>query len=756
MAKHARSTSADHNVADEIEKLTGVDPRKELDPSVVQAGLTKANGAARKLQRTLAERRRQERAWRLLAGVDMARHVAELGRGTPECAVYLGHGNPYGFGRSAADRLVFIGEAMLLCDFPSGKWLTGGLKKLAKEARGLCGHEGRAVRKPATDTRCGEGLVRKRVALARRYSDRPEVLGTLEAQARSANRKMRRMRIQAAYPESPSTKRDRARLFYGFHVVDALRRLPKASVQCVVTSIPYWGHRTYGTREVAWKDGWVGHLGMESTMEDYVAHVVEVFDEVRRVLKDDGVVWIDIGDKHVGGGGGSRVFTRGRRADDTVDEPDQEIAPGHLLFLPARVGMGLQEAGWVVRSKVTWGLLNPSPETRESRPGRTDKTLLMLTKKAGGYFYDRDGFVEPTLSGSTKPLGSVWEIGWGDERYPEKRKHRAVFPVELATRCILLTSRPDDHVLDPFNGSGTTSLAALRHGRVAVGIDLQQNYLDECLARIDGLHKHPQINTPALNFSKNNRKSKTTSKVLKSAIGKDGRIWSFNLPAWRSVLGRLICLNAAGCIKDCFARNLFFKGKEMAENNLYALDLAEREHGEERETAYTTLLDEMMEEVQETNRARRRKKVRAIRLHDSGDFFEAEYLRAWLAVMRKHPELIFYCYTKEVSMVLAEDIPENFIVVFSEGGKEDRLIPLEAARSRIFAPEDYDQAVASGEWVGADKETGDIAVLMREKRIALKRHNRSNVPFTDAQRRSLRARNARNDDYMANWPLAAK
>jgi len=755
MAKHARSASADQNVAEEIRNLTGVDPRQQLDPSVVRAGIDKADGVVTNLQKTLAERLREERAWKLLAGLDMARHVAEIGRGTPECAMYLDGDNPYGFRRSTADRLVFIGEAMLLCDFPGGKWLSGSLKKLAQEARQLCGHEGRDVRKPTTDTRCGKALVRKRLALAKRYDDRPEVLGTLEAQALSANRKIRRMRIQAAYPETLSTKRDRARLYYGFHVVDALRRLPKESVQCVVTSIPYWGHRTYGTREVTWKDGWVGHLGLEPTLESYVAHVVEVFEEVKRVLRDDGVVWMDIGDKHVGGGGGSRVFTRGCSPTDAVDEPPLELAAGNVLFLPARVGMGLQEAGWVVRSEVIWAALNPSPETRESRPGRSDTRLLMLTKKTSGYFYDRNGFVEPTLSGGTKPLGSVWEIGWGDERHPEKRQHRAVFPVELATRCILLTSRPDDHVLDPFNGSGTTSLAALRHGRVAVGIDLQEDYLDECLARIEGLHRYPQINTPELNLSKQNDKNKTTSKVLKRALGKDGRIWSFNLPAWKSVLGRLICINAAGCIKDCFARNLFFKGKEMAENNLYALELAGR-GTEEREAVYGTLLDDMMEEVRESNRAQGRKKVRAIRLHDSGDFFEPEYLRAWLTIVRKHPEIIFYGYTKEVSMVLAEDIPENLIVVFSEGGREDHLIPPWAARSRIFAPEDYEQAIASGEWVGADKETGDIAVLMREQRIALKRHNRNNAPFTDALRRSLRARNARNDEFMANWPLAAK
>lgn len=284
-------------------------------------------------------------------------------------------------------------------------------------------------------------------------------------------------------------------------VLDGLRSLEAESVQCVVTSPPYWGLRDYGVD---------GQIGLEKTPEEWVDKMVAVFREVRRVLRKDGTVWLNVGDGYVGAGHGpgGKGDEHGQRVRRPTPAKGTNLKPKNLMMMPARLALALQADGWWLRSDIIWAKPNPTPESVTDRPTSSHEHVFLLAK-AARYFYDADA-VRETLVGTIHKPGnnfhpdkvrgpnargghSQWEDtkdrAWGNpagrnlrnvwtiptQPYPEA--HFATYPERLVEPCIKAGSKLDDTVLDPFCGSGTTGVVALKLGRAFIGIELKEEYV---------------------------------------------------------------------------------------------------------------------------------------------------------------------------------------------------------------------------------------------------------------------------------------
>ena len=305
-------------------------------------------------------------------------------------------------------------------------------------------------------------------------------------------------------------------------VMDGLRSLPDDSVDCVVTSPPYWGLRDYGVE---------GQIGLEKTPDEFVARLVEVFREVRRVLKADGTCWVNLGDSYANdgkwGGSTSGKHVTGLHGDGIGrGKRDTGLKPKDLVGIPWRVAFALQADGWWLRQDIIWAKPNPMPESVTDRCTKSHEYVFLLTKSAR-YFYDAEAISEPSIypgdegylrgpihEASDKvtwraqsqmdrkkarqnvPKGgfggktadteqpafraikesrnkrSVWTIATAP--FPEA--HFATFPPELPELCIKAGCRPGGTVLDPFSGAGTTALVADRLQRHAIGIELNPTY----------------------------------------------------------------------------------------------------------------------------------------------------------------------------------------------------------------------------------------------------------------------------------------
>ena len=289
-----------------------------------------------------------------------------------------------------------------------------------------------------------------------------------------------------------------ARIIVG-NVLQVLPTLPDESVQCCVTSPPYWGLRDYGT---------AGQLGLERTPDEYVARMMAVFREVRRVLRPDGTLWLNLGDSYAsdakGSGGPSdkQLSNAGSRYE--TKRLDHGLKPKDLVGIPWRVAFALQADGWWLRSDIIWSKPNPMPESVTDRPTKAHEYLFLLSKRER-YFYDYKAIADPaTHAGEirdytgneqknktadpemqrTLPRGRVIEVAelrnartvWQIATAPYPEAHFATFPPELPRRCILAGSRLRDSILDPFAGSGTTGMVALQLGRSFVGIELNPAY----------------------------------------------------------------------------------------------------------------------------------------------------------------------------------------------------------------------------------------------------------------------------------------
>ena len=248
----------------------------------------------------------------------------------------------------------------------------------------------------------------------------------------------------------------------------ALEMIPDESVQTVVTSPPYWSLRDYGVD---------AQTGRDDDLGDYVGKVVEVFDQVRRVLRGDGTVWLNVGDSYTSGNRRYRAPDRKNRSRAMAVRPPtpEGLKPKDLIGVPWRLALALQDTGWWIRAEVIWHKPNAHPESVRDRPARAHETVFLLSKNQN-YHYRVDAVRGP----NQRRLRTVWNINT-EPRRPgdgDVAGHPAVMPMTLAKRCLAITSTQDGYVLDPYAGSGTSLVAARDLGRKWIGIDLNPTYVD--------------------------------------------------------------------------------------------------------------------------------------------------------------------------------------------------------------------------------------------------------------------------------------
>lgn len=255
--------------------------------------------------------------------------------------------------------------------------------------------------------------------------------------------------------------------------LNVLQRLPSASVQCIVTSPPYWGLRDYDVPE---------QIGLEPTLPQFLHRLQTVFAEARRVLKDDGVLWVNIGDGYTSGNRGWRAPDKKNPARAMNVRPDtpEGLKPKDLMGVPWRLAFALQDDGWFLRADIVWNKPNAMPESVKDRPTRSHEYLFMFSKSEQ-YFYDRAAVLEP----NGRNCRSVWSIN----TQPFAGAHFATFPPKLIEPCIKAATRPGDFVLDPFFGSGTVGLVAHQLSREYIGVELHPEYVSLAAARLSADEK---------------------------------------------------------------------------------------------------------------------------------------------------------------------------------------------------------------------------------------------------------------------------
>jgi len=258
---------------------------------------------------------------------------------------------------------------------------------------------------------------------------------------------------------------------------EVLSSFEDESINCCVTSPPYWGLRDYGTDS---------QIGLEDDPKSFVEELVGVFREVRRVLRDDGVLWLNLGDSYAGNN--SRASNNGRAGfgaprEGVFSRTGEGLKPKDLVGIPWMVALALREDGWYLRQDIIWHKPNPLPESVKDRCTKSHEYIFLLSKSQS-YYFDYESIREPAI-GSTddglKNKRSVWTV----PVRPYKGSHFATFPTDLIRPCILAGSPPGGVVLDPFGGSGTTVAVSLQEYRQGVAIELNQEYLPLIQRRID-------------------------------------------------------------------------------------------------------------------------------------------------------------------------------------------------------------------------------------------------------------------------------
>jgi DNA modification methylase len=249
---------------------------------------------------------------------------------------------------------------------------------------------------------------------------------------------------------------------------EVLKHVPADCVRCCVTSPPYWSLRDYHIP---------GQIGLENQLDEYIASLVAVFEEVRRVLTPDGTLWLNIGDSYTSGGRTWRAPDKKNpvRAMNVRPPTPDGLKPKDLIGVPWRLAFALQAAGWYLRADIVWNKPNCQPESVKDRPTRSHE-MLFLFSKSEQYHYDPSAVRGP----NGRNLRTVWDI----PTQPYKEAHFAVFPPALIEPCLALGSEPGDLVLDPFLGSGTTAEVALKMGRRFLGIELNPEYVEIARRRL--------------------------------------------------------------------------------------------------------------------------------------------------------------------------------------------------------------------------------------------------------------------------------
>lgn len=282
--------------------------------------------------------------------------------------------------------------------------------------------------------------------------------------------------------------------------IGSMRSIPEKSINCCVTSPPYFGLRDYGVE---------GQIGLEETPEDYVQRMVEVFREVKRVLRDDGTLWLNIGDSYARTGGtdrkvsntatvGSTRNTLRQMSDRTTSAASIGLKEKDLIGIPWMLAFALRADGWYLRQDIIWHKPNPMPESVQDRCTKAHEYIFLLSKSPK-YFFDTEAMREDAVKGAA---GSKFNKGktaehqqgrsreaeraddgkrnrrsvWSVATRPYKGAHFATFPPDLIEPCILAGCPAGGTVLDPFGGSGTTAGVAVAHGRPAILCELNPEY----------------------------------------------------------------------------------------------------------------------------------------------------------------------------------------------------------------------------------------------------------------------------------------
>lgn len=297
--------------------------------------------------------------------------------------------------------------------------------------------------------------------------------------------------------------------------IESMRGLPDQSVHTCVTSPPYFGLRDYEMD---------GQIGLEATPDAFVSRLVEVFREVRRVLRDDGTLWLNLGDSYAANRGyqvpstkGGAKHGPGQAAGGKGSVVPDGLKPKDLIGIPWRVAFALQADGWCLRQDIIWAKPNPMPESVKDRCTKAHEYIFLLTK-GPRYFFDAAAMREPGVypAGTKGAKGSASRQGvknvnarppeykvydgyrnrrsvWSVTTKPFKGAHFATFPPDLIEPCILAGAPVGGTVLDPFGGSGTTAGVALKHGRKAILCELNPKYVGMIGDRVSSIAGRPKV-----------------------------------------------------------------------------------------------------------------------------------------------------------------------------------------------------------------------------------------------------------------------
>jgi DNA modification methylase len=335
-------------------------------------------------------------------------------------------------------------------------------------------------------------------------------------------------------PPDPYYSGDDVTLYLGDSLA-VLREMPDASVDCCVTSPPYFGLRDYGVNPTEWPEvvyapmpgvppvtvpAMTCPLGMEPNPNAFVAHLLTIFREVLRVLADDGTLWLNIGDSYAttppGPRGNNSTLNGVKFLGSQIGGAPADVPMKSLIGIPWRLAFGLVSDGRLLRQEVIWSKRSCMPEAVKDRPSRSHEQVFLVTK-GPRYWYDADAIREDSdpeqvahnekyakvyaaqadRAAITGQPGNVNSAGihsrpgkpgrnarsvWHISTQPFPGAHFAVMPRDVAERAVMAGCKPGGVVLDPFSGSGTTGAMATKHGRKYVGIDLSADYLDLSLS----------------------------------------------------------------------------------------------------------------------------------------------------------------------------------------------------------------------------------------------------------------------------------